>query len=88
VLATAGDSFLGGDDIDEVLTEHMADVALSKLRADVRGDELALMRLRAVAEQAKIELSRRQRALVRSTRSATAPAARRSTSRPRSRASS
>ena len=65
VLATAGDSFLGGDDIDEVLTEHMADVALSKLRADVRGDELALMRLRAVAEQAKIELSRRQRALVR-----------------------
>ncbi|MBL8624994.1 MAG: Hsp70 family protein [Myxococcales bacterium] len=65
VLGTAGDSFLGGDDIDEVLTEHMADVCLSKLRADVRGDELALMRLRAVAEQAKIELSRRQRALVR-----------------------
>ncbi|MBK9035095.1 MAG: Hsp70 family protein [Myxococcales bacterium] len=64
VLSTAGDSFLGGDDIDELLMEHMADVALTKLRADVRADELALMRLRAVAEQAKIELSRRQRALV------------------------
>jgi molecular chaperone DnaK len=64
VLATAGDSFLGGDDIDELLMEHMADVCVSKLRTDVRGDELALMRLRAVAEQAKIELSRRQRALV------------------------
>ncbi|MEZ4399021.1 MAG: Hsp70 family protein [Kofleriaceae bacterium] len=64
VLATAGDSFLGGDDIDEALMEHMADVCLTKLRTDVRGNELALMRLRAVAEQAKIELSRRQRALV------------------------
>ncbi|MBP8805960.1 MAG: Hsp70 family protein [Kofleriaceae bacterium] len=64
VLATAGDSFLGGDDIDELLMEHMADVCLTKLRTDVRGNDLAVMRLRAVAEQAKIELSRRQRALV------------------------
>jgi hypothetical protein len=64
VLGTAGDSFLGGDDIDERADRAHGRRCLPKLRTDVRGNELALMRLRAVAEQAKIELSRRQRALV------------------------
>ncbi len=64
VLATAGDSFLGGDDIDEVLMEHMADEFLAQHRVDVRQNEVGVMRLRAVAEQTKIELSRRTRAIV------------------------
>ncbi len=64
VLATAGDSFLGGDDIDEVLMHHMADQFLASHRIDVRENEVGVMRLRAVAEQTKIELSRRTRAIV------------------------
>ena len=64
VLGTAGDSFLGGDDIDEVLMEHMAEQFLAQHRVDVRENEIAVMRLRAVAEQTKIELSRRSRAIV------------------------
>lgn len=64
VLATAGDSFLGGDDIDELLMEHMAEEFLAQHRVDVRDNEVSVMRLRAVAEQIKIELSRRTRAIV------------------------
>jgi molecular chaperone DnaK len=64
VLGTAGDTFLGGDDIDERLVEHMAQVFLEQSRVDLREHELAMMRLRAVAEQTKIELSRRTRAIV------------------------
>ncbi len=64
VLGTAGDSFLGGDDLDEVLMQHMADAFLAKHRIDLRDNEIAVMRLRAVAEQTKIELSRRTRAIV------------------------
>ena len=64
VLATAGDSFLGGDDVDEVLMHHMAEQFLASHRIDVRENEVGIMRLRAVAEQTKIELSRRTRAIV------------------------
>ncbi|HVV84710.1 MAG TPA: Hsp70 family protein, partial [Kofleriaceae bacterium] len=64
VLGTAGDTFLGGDDIDEVLMQHMADAFLARHRIDLRDNEIAIMRLRAVAEQTKIELSRRTRAIV------------------------
>jgi len=64
VLGTAGDSFLGGDDIDERLVDHMVAAFLAEHRIDLRENELALMRLRAVAEQIKIELSRRQKAIV------------------------
>ncbi len=64
VLGTSGDTFLGGDDLDERLVEHMAQVFLEQSRVDLREHELAMMRLRAVAEQTKIELSRRTRAIV------------------------
>jgi molecular chaperone DnaK len=64
VLGTAGDSFLGGDDLDERLVDHMVAQFLAQHRIDLRENELALMRLRAVAEQTKIELSRRTRAIV------------------------
>jgi molecular chaperone DnaK len=65
VLSTAGDSFLGGDDIDERLVDHMVQLFLQKERIDLRQNEVTMMRLRTVAEQVKIELSRRSRAMVR-----------------------
>lgn len=65
VLGTAGDTFLGGDDLDERLVDRMVDAFLKENRVDLRMHEVAMMRLRAVAEQTKIELSRRSRAVVR-----------------------
>ena len=65
VLGTAGDTFLGGDDLDERLVERMVDKFLAEHRIDLRHNEVSMMRLRAVAEQTKIELSRRSRAVVR-----------------------
>ena len=65
VLGTSGDTFLGGDDLDERLVAKMVAKFLADHRIDLRTNEVAMMRLRAVAEQAKIELSRRARAVVR-----------------------
>ncbi len=65
VLGTAGDTFLGGDDLDERLVERMITKFLQENRIDLRTNEVSMMRLRAVAEQTKIELSRRSRAVVR-----------------------
>jgi molecular chaperone DnaK len=59
VLATAGDSALGGDDIDVVIAERMADDLLKKHRFDARGDRMVFGRLRILAEQMKRELSLR-----------------------------
>ncbi len=64
VLGTAGDTFLGGDDLDERLVDRMVSKFLTENRLDLRTNEVAMMRLRAVAEQTKIELSRRSRAVV------------------------
>jgi len=65
VLGTAGDTFLGGDDLDERLVDKMVSKFLAENRIDLRSNEVSMMRLRAVAEQTKIELSRRARAVVR-----------------------
>ena len=65
VLGTSGDTFLGGDDLDERLVEKMVAKFLTENRIDLRSNEVSMMRLRAVAEQTKIELSRRSRAVVR-----------------------
>jgi molecular chaperone DnaK len=65
VLGTAGDTFLGGDDLDERLVDRMVEKFLLENRMDLRTNEVSMMRLRAVAEQTKIELSRRSRAVVR-----------------------
>ena len=65
VLGTSGDSFLGGDDLDERIVDRMVDKFLAENRVDLRTNEVSMMRLRAVAEQTKIELSRRSRAVVR-----------------------
>ncbi|MGA2450449.1 MAG: Hsp70 family protein [Polyangiaceae bacterium] len=65
VLATAGDTFLGGDDIDMVIAERMAQAFLLAYRQDLRSDPQAFERLRVAAESIKIELSTRERAGVR-----------------------
>jgi molecular chaperone DnaK len=57
VLATSGNTFLGGEDIDERIMNWMADQFLTDTGIDLRKDRLALQRLKEVAERAKCELS-------------------------------
>ncbi|MEP6717870.1 MAG: molecular chaperone DnaK [bacterium] len=57
VLSTSGNTFLGGEDIDERIMNWMADKFLSDTGIDLRKDRLALQRLKEVAERAKCELS-------------------------------
>jgi molecular chaperone DnaK len=57
VMATAGDTYLGGDDIDVLIAEQMADAFLEHHRYDPRQDAQAYERLRAAAEWAKCQLS-------------------------------
>ncbi len=60
VLATAGDTYLGGDDIDVLIADQMADAFLEHHRYDPRQDAQAYERLRAAAEWAKCQLSSEQ----------------------------
>jgi len=64
VLATAGDSFLGGDDIDLAIAERMSDAFLLKHRWDPRAHPQVFEQLRAAAEAIKIELSTSERTRV------------------------
>ena len=58
VRSTAGDTFLGGEDFDNAIVEHLlATFAEQNAGMDLRGDRLALQRLKEAAERAKIELS-------------------------------
>ncbi len=57
VLATAGDTFLGGDDIDRLIADRMAEQLLSKHRVDAGSDPQLFERLRSAAEAVKIDLS-------------------------------
>ena len=57
VLSTNGDTHLGGDDFDEVLVNWIADEFKSEHGVDLRGDNMALQRLKEAAEKAKCELS-------------------------------
>jgi molecular chaperone DnaK len=59
VLATAGDTSLGGDDFDNVIAERMADELLKKHRFDARSNPQAYGQLRLYAERTKRELSTR-----------------------------
>jgi len=61
VLATAGDTFLGGDDLDIAIAERMSEAFLHTHRYDPRTDSQAFERLRAAAELVKIDLSTRDR---------------------------
>jgi molecular chaperone DnaK len=60
VLATNGDTFLGGEDFDNRIIEYVAKEFLKESGIDVRKDPLAVQRLKEAAEKAKIELSSRQ----------------------------
>jgi molecular chaperone DnaK len=57
VLSTSGNTFLGGEDLDERIMNWMADQFLQDTGIDLRKDRLALQRLKEVAERAKCELS-------------------------------
>ena len=60
VLATNGDTFLGGEDFDLKIIEHLADQFKKDSGIDLRGDSLAMQRLKEAGEKAKIELSSSQ----------------------------
>ena len=57
VKSTNGDTFLGGEDFDQVIIDFLADEFKSESGIDLRGDRMALQRLKEAAEKAKIELS-------------------------------
>ncbi|MDG1687775.1 MAG: molecular chaperone DnaK [Gammaproteobacteria bacterium] len=60
VLATNGDTFLGGEDFDQRIIEHLVDEFKKDQGIDLSNDPLALQRLKDAAEKAKIELSSSQ----------------------------
>ena len=60
VLATNGDTFLGGEDFDHRVINFLADEFLKESGVDVRRDPLAMQRLKEASEKAKIELSSSQ----------------------------
>jgi molecular chaperone DnaK len=60
VLATNGDTFLGGEDFDLRLIDYLAEEFKKDSGIDLKGDPLAMQRLKEAAEKAKIELSASQ----------------------------
>jgi molecular chaperone DnaK len=62
VLATNGDTFLGGEDFDKRIMDYLAKEFEKESGIDVRKDPLAMQRLKEAAEKTKIELSSRQQA--------------------------
>ena len=60
VLSTNGDTFLGGEDFDMRLIEYLSDEFKKESGMDLKGDPLAMQRLKEAAEKAKIELSSSQ----------------------------
>jgi molecular chaperone DnaK len=60
VKSTNGDTFLGGEDFDMRLVEYLANEFKKEYQIDLRGDKLALQRLKEASEKAKIELSSSQ----------------------------
>ena len=57
VLATAGNNNLGGDDFDQRIINWLVDFFKADQGVDLRGDKMAMQRLKEAAEKAKIELS-------------------------------
>ncbi|MEN6624679.1 MAG: Hsp70 family protein [Candidatus Sumerlaeia bacterium] len=57
VMAIHGDTQLGGDDFDRLITEHLLNDFKAKNNVDLKSDQVAMMRLRDASEEAKIELS-------------------------------
>jgi molecular chaperone DnaK len=57
VKSTNGDTFLGGEDFDQRIIDYIADEFIKEQGIDLRGDKMALQRLKEAAEKAKCELS-------------------------------
>ncbi len=57
VKATSGDNFLGGDDVDQLIIDHLATKFKHSTGIDLNNDATAVQRLKEAAEKAKIELS-------------------------------
>ena len=57
VKSTNGDTFLGGEDFDMRIVEHLAEEFKKESGVDLKADKMALQRLKEAAEKAKIELS-------------------------------
>ncbi|MCL4742048.1 MAG: molecular chaperone DnaK [Phycisphaerales bacterium] len=64
VLSTNGDTHLGGDDWDQRLIDHIAGDFKAREGIDLRGDPMAMQRLKEAAEKAKVELSTMQETTV------------------------
>ena len=64
VLSTNGDTFLGGEDFDQRIMDHLVDEFKKESGIDLKQDMLALQRLKDSAEKAKIELSSTQQTAV------------------------
>ena len=64
VKSTSGNNHLGGDDIDDLLIDWMAEEFKKENKVDLREDKTSLQRLREAAEKAKIELSTAQKATI------------------------
>jgi molecular chaperone DnaK len=60
VLATNGDTFLGGEDFDLRMIDYLADEFKKESGMDLKGDPLAMQRLKEAGEKAKVELSSAQ----------------------------
>jgi len=57
VKSTSGDNFLGGDDIDQLIMDYIADIFKKSTGINLHNDATAVQRLKEAAEKAKIELS-------------------------------
>jgi molecular chaperone DnaK len=64
VLSTNGDTFLGGEDFDQRIMDHLVEEFKKDSGVDLKNDVLALQRLKDAAEKAKIELSSAQQTAV------------------------
>ncbi len=64
VIATSGDTFLGGEDIDNVLVDHVAESFLKENGVDLRENLSALQRLKEACEKAKCDLSQYREAAI------------------------
>ena len=64
VKSTNGDTFLGGEDFDQKIIDYVADEFKKDQGIDLRGDKMALQRLKEAAEKAKCELSNTQETTV------------------------
>lgn len=64
VKATSGDNHLGGDDVDELLINHLADNFKEEHGIDLRDEKTSYQRLKEAAEKAKIELSSKAKTTV------------------------